>query len=260
MAPRLLQILTIFFLSSQLVLAQDINTEDIEDPNRSGVVVVEQPEEYGLSYKKRRTKHGALFSINTEKFYPTDYISLFQDGYVEDIISDRTIDLVGIELGYKHNVGAMSLSVLAAYSSGAISGALVADKRTISVNKQALSGNIALDGILEEPWVVPYAQAGIHQFNVSESNALESLSATTGISFNYRYGLLFQIDWIENLVDKTAKLERLKSSGLENTYIDFYFSDHLASSSAADPSDLLNEGDPNMLSVGEMGLGLKMEF
>ena len=251
-------ILVIFTLN--FVQAQELTSVESEDVNRSGVVVIERSEEFGLSYKKRRTKHGALFTINSEKFYPVDYISLFQDAYVEEMISDNSIDLIGIELGYKHNLGIISLSILGVYSQGSISGAAGTDKRTISLSKQGLSGNIALDGVLEEPWIVPYGQIGIHQFNVSESNSLESLSATTGIAFNYRYGLLFQIDWIENLIDKTAKIERLKSSGLENTYIDLYFSDHLASSGAADPSDLLNEGDPNMLSSGEMGIGLKLEF
>lgn len=272
MSSRILKLLILCLFITVNTWAQEL-TQDLSDAEdntlkQSDVVVLEKQEDTDLSYKKRRTKHGALFSLTTEKFYPIDYISLFQDAFIEDIVRDNSFDLVGFELGYKHNISIMSFSVLFGYARGSISGSTTGGKRDISINKQGLSVNAALDGVLEEPWVVPYGQIGIHHFNVSETDATgtgatlvsENLSATTGISFNFKYGLLFQIDWIENLIDKVAKAERIKASGLENTYIDLYFSHHLASSDAADPSSLLSEGDPNLQSSAELGFGIKLEF
>lgn len=226
----------------------------------AGSVVVETQEDPNLSYKKRRSSHGVLFSINKENFYPVDYRSLFNDSYIEDIIGEESIALIGAELGYKHNFGILSFAALGTYSQGSIDGTFSGSPRTIQISRQGLSANVALDAIFEEPWVVPYVQAGAHQFNVMETNATDSLSATTGLSYNYRYGFLLQLDWIENSFDKGAKADRLRSSGLENTYLDFYFSEQLASGAAIDPGTLATEGDPNMFSSGEIGVGLKMEF
>lgn len=226
----------------------------------SGLVSLEKQEDYTKNYKSRRGTHGALFSINSESFYPTDYRSLFNDAYIEDIINEDRISLIGLEIGYKYNIGVASAAILAQYSRGSIDGAVAGDPRSLQIVKQGLSANVALDGVFNEPWVVPYAQFGMHQFSIEESKSTESQSSGTALSFNYRYGLLFQIDWIENHIDKSAKADQLRSSGLENTYIDVYFANYLASSGAIDPSEPSSDGDPNMFSSGEMGIGLKMEF
>lgn len=264
MAARACNTIAVILFFTAVVRAQGLNSTEVLEPDQAqaatGAVELEKQEDYSLSYKKRRGTHGVLFSVGMEKFYPIDYRSLFNDAYIEEIIQENRIDLVGIELGYKHNMSFFSISVLGGFFQGAIVGAR-SGERTLSISKQGVSANVAIDGMLEEPWIAPYVQAGVHQFNVTESNAAQvSESATTGLALNYRYGLLFQLDWIENSIDKESKAERLRSSGLENTYIDVYFAGHQPSRDALDPLDLVNEGDPNMLSSGEMGLGLKMEF
>ena len=228
----------------------------------SGLVALEKQEDYTKDYKSRRGTHGALFSVSTEAFYPIDYRSLIDnDVYIENIIGENKINLIGIELGYKYNFGVLSAAILGQYSQGSADGAVDSDPTTLKVVKQGFSANVALDGILNEPWVVPYGQIGMHQFTIEEDRAGGSNSSGgTGLSFNYRYGLLFQIDWIENRIDKSAKADQLRSSGLENTFIDVYFANYLASSGAIDPADAASDGDPNLFSSGEMGIGLKMEF
>lgn len=246
------------------VKAQELSVEQPREPDQAGVVALEKQEDFSGSYKSRRTTHGALLSVNIEKFYPPDYRSLFNDAYIEEIIKEDRIDLVGIELGYKHNIGPVSIAVTGTISQGSINGAVAGVKRTLSIDKYGLSANIALDGILEEPWIVPYAQAGAHQFSISEKKLSgateESMSDSTEVSFNYKYGLLFQIDWIENFIDKSAKTDRRRSSGLENTFIDIYFVEQMASGKAIDRGDLTSVGDPNLFSSGELGVGVKMEF
>lgn len=243
-----------------IIWALFVSTKARSQQQGSGLVAVEKQEDFTKNYKERRGPHGALFSVSTESFYPTDYRSLFNDAYIEDIIKDDKINLVALEVGYKYNMSMISTALLGQYSQGSINGAVGADPRTIKIIKQGLSANLALDGILSEPWIVPYGQVGLHQFSIEESKSTESQSSGTGLALNYRYGLLFQLDWIENRIDKSAKGDQLRSSGLENTYIDIYFANYLASGNAIDPADAASVGDPNLFSSGEMGLGLKMEF
>lgn len=248
---------TLAFLFSTTAFSQIMDTAGSAE---SGEVVLETRPDISQSYKNRRGKHGVLFAVAMEKFYPVDYRSLFGDAYIEDMIGGDKIDLVGIELGYKYNFSIGSLGFVAGYSQGSVEGSVSNVPRTITVARTGLSANYAADAFFEEPWVVPYLQVGAHQFNVTESEDARSESATTSMAFNYRFGLLFQLDWIENSFDKGAKADRLNSSGLENTFLEVYYAEHQASSKAIDPSDPNNEGDPNMYSSGEIGLGLKMEF
>lgn len=225
------------------------------DSVETGSVIVENPQDVTASYKNRRSKHGFVLAFHSESFYPLDYQSMFGDVYIEDIVGSEAVKLMGLELGYKYNISIGSITGLYSYSQGS-----AGETRTINLSRQALAANIALDGILEEPWVVPYLQVGVHQFTASEDNGTTSESAITGMSFNYRYGLQFQVDWIEALMDPSAKADRLKSSGLENTFIDVYYVDHLPSGAAQDATVLGSEGEPNLLSSGEMGIGLRLEF
>ena len=269
---RTIQIVLFIFLFTVLAQAEDLEQEmlsvgaaPIQSDNEaleSGHVVVETQGDPTQSYKKRRGRHGALFSISREDFYAADYRSLFKDSYFDEIVGAEAISLVGLELGYKYNLGAMSFAGLVAYSSGSINGSFLGADRQIQISRQGISVNAALDAFFEEPWVAPYAQAGLHLFSITETKTgtQESLSDSTGPALNYKFGLLFQLDWIENSFDKNAKTDRLRSSGLENTYIDFYYATHQASQNAIDPSTLGVEGDPNLFSSNEVGLGLKMEF
>lgn len=138
---RLLLVTTAIIFMFQVSPAQEIVD--------GGSVAVETSENYTLPYKERRGKHGVLFAIEMEKFYPFDYESLNHDVYVESVIGSDRIDLVGFEIGYKHNISVGSVSALFNYAKGTADGAA----RTLDVVRQGLSANVALDGIFNEPWV-----------------------------------------------------------------------------------------------------------
>ena len=232
--------------------------------NPGGQVIVEQPEDFAAPYKDRRGQHAFLFGLHSENYYPFNYQSQFGNRFVEDMVGLESIKLLGAELGYKWNVSIGSVAGLFDYSMGSANGTATNPDDRLEISRIALSVNAALDGILGEPYVVPYGQVGVHQYNVTEEQAvssqIESRSGSSGMAFHYRYGLLFQIDWLEALMDPTAKIERLRSSGLENTFIDFYYSEYLPSSAAQDAEVLGSEGSVNTASSSEIGLGLKLEF
>lgn len=257
MATRL-QAALLCILFSLTTHSQDLN---FEESSGSGEVILEKAEDYSLPYKERRGTHGVLFSVGMEKFYPVDYRSLFNDSHVEEIIKEDRISLVGAELGYKYNFTLGSVAILGTYASGAADGSFGGSDRNLAITKYGLSGNFALDAFLNEPWIVPYVQGGIHQFLIAESGINGDQSATANIAFNYKFGLMFQLDWLENAMDKSSKVDRLRSSGLENTFIDVFMTEYLASSGAIDPADAFGtEGDPNLRSSAELGVALKLEF
>ena len=109
---------------------------------------------------------------------------------------------------------------------------------------------------------MPYGQVGIHQFQISEDDLLKDYdtAATTGLAINYKLGLLFQLNWIENSIDPSTQIDGLRSSGLENTFLDIYLTAHLPSSNVYDPKNAASKGDPDLASDMELGAGLKMEF
>lgn len=230
----------------------------------AGNIAVERMYDSSLPYKLRRTEDGVLFSVSSEKFYPLDYISQFKDVYIEDILGSDRIKLLSLEIGYKRNITLGSVAILFGYSNGKATGSVGGINRQLELTRESLSLNYALDNLFNEPWIVPYVQGGIHSFDVIESSTpasgYVSKSASSGLSYNYRAGLLFQLNWIEKAMDPTTQGEGLRSSGLENTFIDLYFADHTSLGQHYDISTVGNEGKPNLSSGLEMGIGLKLEF
>lgn len=242
---------------SIFVLVLSFSGFNVSAESGSGSVLIETPEDFTLSYKARRGTHGALFSLFSETFDPINYQSGYGDALIGDIIGNEVIRLNGLELGYKYNVSIGSVAALFSYSKGG------AEKsgRELSITKQSFSANAALDAIFDEPWVVPYGQLSVNLFDIAEEKpGTESFSEASSPTLGYRYGILFQLDWIENALDKEAKAERLYSSGLESTYIDVYYANYIASSNAQDPGTLGSDGEGNLESSGQMGIGLKLEF
>lgn len=224
----------------------------------SGSVLVETSDDYSKNYKERRGTHGALFSLFTEDFDPFNYQSGYggADALIGNFLGDEGIKLNGLELGYKYNVSSVSFAALFSYSTGSAEN----NGHSLGITKKSFSANAALDAVFDEPYVVPYGQVSLNLFDISEEKTgSDTFTETTSPVIGYRYGLLFQLDWIESLVDKDAKAERLYSSGLENTYIDIFYSNYLAASNAQEPV-IGSEGEGNLESTGQMGLGLKMEF
>lgn len=243
----------------------DFIDEANKSSNSSDTITLESYNDISDTYKGRRTRHGILFSIYSEDYYPLDYYSMFRDGYIEKTIGEDKIKLLGAELGYKYNFKLGSMAFLVGYSQGTMNSGDSATNRTLSLKRTSIGINYALDNYFQEPWVVPYAEVGVYQFQAEESQntsstVYEKLDVTTEMAFRYKFGLLVQLNWIENSIDPNTHSEGLRSSGLQNTFLDIYMLEHYPSTALYDPNDENSEGDPNLSSGLEYGLGLKMEF
>lgn len=240
------------------------SAQDYSDPLQGDEITVESTQDLTTSYKERRKDFGALFSVNYEKYFPEEHISVIQNKTYEEISEGEPVPLVGVEIGVKYNFSLGSMAALFGYSRGQFANETQnLDDVNVSVTKLDL--NFALDNLMSEPWIVPYVQGGIHQLEWEENsftgtdNVIETL--VTKPNAHYKLGVLFQLNWIENWIDPNTTTEGLRSSGLENTYLDIFYAGY---SAYAEPDPIVgalgsDDGEANLSSSG-LGLGLKLEF
>ncbi len=218
-------------------------------------------------YKQRRGKHGAIFGVAAEKFYPAEMLSLLDDASIDQILDKQPISLLAVELGYKYNFPLGSFAISYGFATGFATGSLNNASRKIDFKRQNISASYFADMFFNEPWVVPYGSAGITQFILEEEEFTAAAtvaedSITTGFSLNYKVGLLFQLNWIESGIDSTTHTEGLRSSGLENTFLDVHLSWYDPTQDLYDPRNAIatKDSDPNLNAEAQLGIGLKLEF
>lgn len=238
--------------------------QDYSEPLEGDEIIVESKQDLTDTYKNRRKDFGALFSINYERYYPEEHVSVIQNKSYEEISDGEPIPVIGAEIGVKYNFALGSMSALFGYGMGTYSNENQ-NLDGVNVKITKLDLNFALDNLTSEPWIVPYVQGGIHQleweedsYNGSE-NIVETLIAKPNA--HYKIGVLFQLNWIENWIDPSTTAEGLRSSGLENTYLDVFYTGY---SAYAEPDPLVgalgsDDSEANLSSSG-LGMGLKLEF
>lgn len=238
--------------------------QDYTEPLEGDEIIVESKQDLTGSYKERRKDFGALFSINYERYFPEEHVSVIQNKTYEEISEGEPIPLISGEIGVKYNFALGSISGLFGHGIGTYSNENQnLDSVKLKITKLDL--NFALDNLTSEPWIVPYAQAGVHQLEWEEDsytgteNIVETLIAKPNA--HYKVGVLFQLNWIENWIDPSTTAEGLRSSGLENTYLDVFYTSY---SAYAEPDPLVgalgsDDGEANLSSSG-FGMGLKLEF
>lgn len=226
---------------------------------RGDTIIVERMKDPTLPYKQRRNPWGVLFSVNYEQFAPENYYSLILNKDYKTFSGDKSIPLIGAEFGVKYNFSMGSLSGLVGYSQGTIDNTAAGlDKITASITKADL--NFALDNLMDEPYVVPYGQIGVHSINWSEKSFVGAVhteeSFSTEWNFHYKVGLSFQLNWIEKSIDPSSQEDSLRS-GLENTYIDVFYTSYAQPAQVSEVNGTEGEAD---LQSSQIGAGLKLEF
>lgn len=233
---------------------------DYTTPLADGEILVETMRDLTKPYKERRGKYGLVFSVNNEKFNPIDYYSIAQDRYYDEFSDQEAINVLGFEIGGKYNFSLGSLSLLAGYGSGSYSNENQnINGITVNISKAAL--NFALDNITSEPWIVPYGQIGVHQIDWSEEStvgaSILSESFYSNPNYHYKVGAMFQLNWIEAWIDPESPTQALRSSGLENAFLDVFYTYYNQPNEIAEVAGEEGEAD---LSSGDIGFGLKLEF
>lgn len=225
--------------------AEDSSVEVI--PRNQDVIVLNQ-KKY-LSYKERRTNHGFLFQIESENLYFHDYLSKYDQKTYEELWGQEDVNLAGVSLAYKFNFMLGSLSLGASYGYGEIKDDRTGLERDIIVDKTMGSINFYLDNMMSEPYIVPYL--GLSLFRINSKEKIVPLEQTFETSSDLgnalTIGILVQLNWIE---PESAK-EIYLNNGVENTYLNIFFSKY------ENPN---NENEPSVQSDFNWGAGLRVEF
>jgi hypothetical protein len=249
---------TVFILLSSFV--ENIKAQDYSNPPLNDEVIIESNQEILLPYRQRRSKLGATFAINYEPYAPDDYKSLILNKYFDEFSESSSIPLMGVEVGIKYNFALGSVAGVFGYSKGSFSNE-GQNLNLIDVSMLKADLNFTIDNVLSEPWIAPYIQGGVHQIQWDEESisgtAIQNESFVTTPNFHFKAGVLFQLNWMENWIDATTSSEGLRSSGLQNTFIDVFYSYYNQPTEAADVAGVEGEAD---VSWSGLGAGLKMEF
>ncbi len=203
-------------------------------------------------YSERRRTWGAYFGVNVHYYNPSLYDSVllvndFGGDSFDNIFEGSPSKMVEINLGGKFNMGPLSLGFggVAGTSDNSVSDPL--STFNLNIRKLGVTGRIAVDGIFDEPWVVPYLDLEYYNMSFTEDYSSDSDTYQTGWGLATRLGLLVSINWL----DAESAREARFNLGLKNTFLDLF---------AIKYENTSDELDPATETDFDFGLGLGWEF
>jgi hypothetical protein len=151
--------------------------------------------------------------------------------------------------GVQFNFTGFSLGPYIGVKSGSLSSDAAGGTNSLNLMAQHLGLSINLDGILEEPYIVPTIQVEINGGEYNESfsagGVLTPEQSPVNPFVSYTLGLLIQLNWL----DPEGAFESLKESGLNNTFVHVFAGQLLATAEGVSFNSPISAG-----------AGLKLEF
>ena len=239
-------IILLFPLSS---LTMPLDLPDAASENKTTIQVEYPPSPY-ISYRERRADWGWTASLRYENFQPSSFSSTVNNetSTYTDLFGDSTIQLLGPRIGVKYNAPFGSLALEGSYETGSVTGTNSGDYVSMDVTKLGLHLGLFLDALWPEPYVVPYIQGSLSQYNFQLQNTDSpdfSDSGSSGMIMGYTLGALIQLNWL----DSQGAREGLVNTGLSNAFLDLFVTQNMSPDSGTDFSSDLN-----------WGVGVKLEF
>lgn len=223
------------------VFAQDIQSQ------KPPLVEVQLSEDNLAPYKERRSQHGAYVAVEYEALNLNNFISTLDNKSYEELFGSEPVPLIRLDVEYKYNSGLGAASLGVAFGKGSVSDNRSGTDRTLDITKYGVGFKFAIDTLMDEPYVVPYGGVNLWQMGISESSPTDNFSATTQMGFNYSFGLLLQLDWLDY---QTAKYTTF-NWGVENTFLDLFVTQYAKTTA---------EDDPNTETDMLYGGGIRLEF
>ncbi len=256
------QLLIIMICASSVVFSREASAQDATKP-AAAPTQESSPSGYPYSqiveddwktnnplipYRDRRGTWGATVQFGYSNFDPIDYDPDFVSNEDYDTFyAEMDQPLLELQVSAKLNFGFLSLTADLGVGHGENQGKFGS---TLSVTPIRLGSTLAFDGIFAEPYIVPYAFAGMYATYYKESLASQSVEGRTSPSMYYGGGVRFQLDWLDGQADDEA----LIGFGLENTYL-FAEARSFAESGDLVPDLSSPEDSPFMFNAG-----LTLEF
>lgn len=255
-APKLLPVQPVQEVPQEKVAEADL----VEVIPKEKNVEVELRKKYS-NYRERRETHGFLFNLNAENLYFPDYMSIIDGQLYESMFGQDDVTLVQFQLGYKFNFFLGSLTAGGGFGQGTLidDRLQVSDnfvERELTIQKKSIHAQWMLDSILREPFFVPYVGFSMWQLSLSESGVsalpedggqILDINLDSGNGTALTVGFLVQLNWIEPDSSRIGYM----AQGLENTYLDVFWTQY---------QNTDNELDPSFENDFNFGVGLRLEF
>lgn len=201
---------------------------------------------YMMPYKKRRGTFGFTMALGYSQYTPTYYKPDFvvnetyetYYGYTETPMLEMTM---GIK--WNNALGSIAFDFGAGYYFN--NSRNEDDNANLRIVPVRAGGTLALDTLMDEPYVVPYATVGAYTAFYNENVFSQSVQGNTPIGLYWAAGALFQLNWL----DESSAIASYSDTGLENTYV------------YAEARSFMSSTDiPNLGTDPEFGAGLKLEY
>lgn len=202
-----------------------------------------------ISFRERRPSHTWLFSFDTSDLLMDNFETVEDDQYLSyiDLYGDAAVSSPNFYIGYKYNTALGGIHFDVGYGSLSVSDKRSGQLRSIDISRPELRAGIILDNLFSEPYIAPYVNASVWKMSIKESNATTSVEYETDFGYTYSAGVLIQLNWLESFAAYKARI----NYGLENTYLDVFVTQQMATA---------NENDPDVSTEPSVGFGLRMEF
>jgi len=197
-----------------------------------------------VSYRERRSAVSGFVGFQGGTYAPTKYQPDFSTQSFKDYYGQSSSPEMELLFGVKWNIaiGSIGLQLSGGYYS------VKKDSAAAELLLQPVLAGIivALDGIMPEPYVVPYGTAGMYTVVYNEKVSGLKVTGNSPPAPYFAGGAMFQLNWI----DKDSADDAYQDYGLENTYLFAEARTFLAGANAV----------PNMSTDVHYSGGLRIEF
>lgn len=203
-------------------------------------------------YKLRRQTTATTFSLHKTSLNPEKFSSALDAADYKTLNGSSKVDLTTISLGWKYNLSTISFG--ASLNHGFADATFKnSAERSLALRSYGLGFNFNVDGLFEEPWVVPFVEAEFAKLTLRETATTFTSDATYANASVITIGALIQLNWLD---DGTA-LAALNSIGLENTFLRVGLQQASLNAGKLDSS-----GDvaPDLTSSNSAQVGMLLEF
>lgn len=201
-----------------------------------------------LPYRDRRREWGVTASLGYSNYEPVNYDPNFTSATYGETYGTPTMPLLELQLVVKRNYsfGAIGGEIAIGQYSNANSDPEVTSS-TLTLTPWRIGGTFAMEGLMKEPYVVPYISAGLYSMMYKEILGGNSLNGSSQIAPYFIYGGMFSLDWI----DRRAARVSFNDSGIQSSYVFLEGRSYIKSSNARD------HDFSNPFSIGG---GVRVEF
>lgn len=184
-----------------------------------------------MPYKERRSDWSQIFSLGVSFFNLPDYQSSFLNQNFKDIYGSghQLIEFLYLR---KKNYSFFSIGMeigLGFLSANSVQG--VSDETSIQLIPIRLGARVLLDGLYNEPYIVPFIMGGGYVMQYEEKLASAKADGNASVAAYYGGGIAFQLDSLDSRADRVG----FEEYGLENSYLYVEAKQFMISSGESDP-------------------------